>query len=520
MKSTIQLVNNLKIKTMLKKILFSFSLFIIALTSVNAQTLPATYTSTNVVTGIRYASDFDWLPDGRYIATQKGDNSFPAANAFIKIYSASGVALGTYYDLTDSVDSDFERGLLGIAVDPNFAVNGYIYVYYNYRNPAQTKLQMRVVRFTTVGNVGTAPTIILKIQYATSSSTFGGNHFGGIIRFRPSEPDKLYIQTGDLAYQQSNPTLNYANKLTNPYGKILRINTDGTIPTDNPFYDDGNPSTLNDDRIWTYGNRNMYGMCFSPVTDSMYSAENGLNAWDEFNIVHKGGNYGWATCEGDFLNGSTTVACNLVGDILPMETWGTPLPAVTGCLYYSGTVMPEFNNHMLISDNDYGRVYDCVLGNPPAYDIITSRTTWFDNAPSGTGGGLLAMKQGADGCIYILRGGYTTAGYIMRICPTGLGVASSEIIENSIGQNYPNPTTGDSQIDYSVSDASSVSIELFDVTGRKIKTVLNADVQAGKHTVEVNGMNRFSNGSYFYKMVVMQSNKIVYSETKRMLIVK
>ena len=507
---------------MSKKILVTLSLFMVAFFSVHAQTLPGTYTATNVVTGITYASDFDWMPDGRYVATQKGGTVFPATSALIRIFSAAGVSLGTYYDLSDSVDADFERGLLGIAVDPNFATNGYVYAYYNYRNPAQTKLQMRVVRFTTVGNVGTNPTVILSIQYATSSGTFGGNHFGGIIRFRPSQPDKLYIQTGDLAYQQTNPTLNYANKLTNPYGKILRINSDGTIPTDNPFYDDGNPATGNDDRIWSYAHRNMYGMCFSPVTDSMYSSENGLNAWDEFNIIHKGGNYGWANCEGDFINSSTTTPCALVGDVVPMETWGTPLPAVTGCLYYSGTVMPEFNNHMLVSDNDYGRVYDCTLGNAPAYDIITTRSTWFDNSPSGTGGGLLAMKQGAEGCIYILRGGYTPSGggYIMRVCPTGLSVGSNVSTGNSIGQNYPNPTTGASQIDFTVAEAAVVSIELFDVTGRSVKTIFNSEVQAGKHTVDVTGMENFSNGSYFYKMVVKQNNKIVHAETKRMLIVK
>lgn len=507
----------------MKKLILLSSFFMLSMLALKAQTLPATYTATNVVTNIRYAADFDWLPDGRYIATQKGDNAYPAANAFIKIYSSAGVLLGTYYDLTDSVDSDFERGLLGIAVDPNFATNNYIYAYYDYRNPAQNKLQIRVVRFTTVGNVGTNPTIILNIQYATSASTYAGNHFGGIIRFRPSQPNKLYIQLGDLAYNQSGASaaLNYADELDKPYGKILRINTDGTIPTDNPFYDDGNPATGNDDRIWTYGNRNMFGMCFSPVTDTMYSAENGYNTWDEFNVVHKGGNYGWNTCEGNYINSSTTTPCTTPGVIAPITTWGSPLPAVTGCLYYSGTLMPEFNNHMLITDNDYGRVYDCTLGNAPAYDIITSKVTWFDNAPAGSGGGLLAMKQGAEGCIYILRGGYTTAGYIMRICPTGMGVDANEGFENTVGQNYPNPTTGATQIDYSVSDASTVSIELFDVTGRKIKTILNSvDVPAGKHTADVTGVNNFSNGSYFYKMVVKQDNKIVFSETKRMLIVK
>lgn len=505
----------------MKKLILSISFFMLAVLGVNAQTLPATYTATNVVTNIRYACDFDWLPDGRYIATQKGDNAFPATNAFIKIYSASGVLLGTYYDLTDSVDSDFERGLLGIAVDPNFTTNGYIYAYYDYRNPAQNKLQVRVVRFTTVGNLGTSPTLILNIQYATSAATYAGNHFGGIIRFRPSQPDKLYIQLGDLAYNQSGASaaLNYADDLNKPYGKILRINTDGTIPTDNPFYDDGNPATGNDDRIWTYGNRNMFGMCFSPVTDSMYSSENGLNTWDEFNIIHRGGNYGWNTCEGNFLNGSTTTPCTTPGAIAPMTTWGSPLPAVTGCLYYSGSVMPEFNNHMLVSDNDYGKVYDCTLGNAPIYDVVTSKTTWFDQ--TGSPGGFLAMKQGSEGCIYILWGGYTLAGYIKRICPTGMGLAATAIpLENMLGQNYPNPTSGETQIDYSVTEVSAVTLELYDITGKKLRTILEAEVQPGKHTVEVTGMNAYASGTYSYKMIVKQSNKIVYAETKQMVIVR
>jgi hypothetical protein len=367
--------------------------------------------------------------------------------------------------------------------------------------------------------VGTAPTLILNIVYATSAITYAGNHFGGIIRFRPSEPDKLYIQTGDLAYNQTNATLNYANKLTNPYGKILRINTDGTIPADNPFYDDGDPATGNDDRIWSYGHRNMFGMCFNPVTDSMYSSENGLNAWDEFNIIHRGGFYGWANCEGMYNNSSTSVLCTATGDILPIEDWGAPLPALTGCLFYTGTVIPTLNNHILVADNDYGRVYDMTMGNAPAYDIVTSRTTWFDNNPAGTGGGLTAVKQGADGCIYFLRGGYTTAGYLFKVCPVGTGIASQEELGNMIGQNYPNPANGNTQIDYSVAQASRVSISLYDVTGRMVRTILDRQVSAGKHTVELNGLDKFSNGSYFYKIEVTEADKVVYRQTKRMLII-
>ena len=93
----------------MKKLLLTLSIFMFAVLSVNSQALPATYTATNIVTTMRYPADFDWTPDGRYIYTQKGDNTFPAAQAYIRMASSSGVGLGIYYDLTDSVDSDCDN---------------------------------------------------------------------------------------------------------------------------------------------------------------------------------------------------------------------------------------------------------------------------------------------------------------------------------------------------------------------------------------------------------------------------
>lgn len=501
----------------MKKIILTF-LFMSLMTFVNAQALPAAYVQTTIMGGLNYPVDFDWTPDGRYIVTSKGGSNYPAVSALIRIYNPTGTLIGTFANLTDSVDADFERGLLGVAVDPNFAVNHYVYAYYNYRNPAQNRFAMRVVRYTEVSNVGTAPTLILNIQYATSVSTFAGNHFGGIIAFRPSEPTKLYVQTGDLAYQQTNPTLNYANKLTNPYGKILRINTDGTIPNDNPYYDDGNPATGTDDRIWSYGHRNLFGMCFSPVTDSMYSSENGLNAWDEFNIIHKGAHYGWATCEGDMINSSTTTPCGLAGDVAPMETWGGALPSLTGCLYYFSSSMPEFNNHVLVADNDNGRIYDLTLGNAPAYDICTARTTLADI----TTGGLTTLRQGPiDGCIYAMKGGYTTTGAIYKICHTSTGVQQiSGEPANELGQNYPNPTSGVAQVDYMVAQNSRVTMDLFDGNGRLIKSLMNEDVAAGKHTVELRGLDEFADGSYYYKMEVKHNGTLIYSQTRSLVLIQ
>jgi hypothetical protein len=120
-----------------------------------------------------------------------------------------------------------------------------------------------------------------------------------------------------------------------------------------------------------------------------------------------------------------------------------------------------------------------------------------------------------------MKGGYTAAGTVFKICPASMtGINSNEKFNNEVGQNYPNPTNGTTQIDYSVSDVSNVTLELYDVTGRKVKSIINSSVTPGAHTIQINDADRFADGSYFYKIEVKQNNKIVYTETKRMIIAK
>ena len=493
----------------MKKLITLFS--VLAFFSLSAQTLPSTYVQTPIISGLQNPSDFAWLPDGRYLVTQKGGVTATTTNATILIFKSDGTSIGTFYNLTDSVDANGERGLHGIEVDPDFNNNHYIYAYYTYRNTAKTVRAIRVVRFTESANVGTNPTLIFNQIYTPGTT----NHVGGIIRIRPSQPKQLYIQIGELAYQQGNADLNYANKLNLPYGKILRINTDGTIPMDNPFYDDGNPATGKDDRIWSYGHRNSFGMCFNTVTDSMYASENGWDTWDEFNIIHKGGNYGWATCEGNYKNGSTTQACNDPALINPIATWGTPLPSVTGCVYYTGSLMPEFKNHILVADNDYGILYDLTMGNAPNYDVVSSKKTFADIV---TPEGLTTLRQGKDECIYALKGGYTTTGTIYRICPKGTSINVLDQAQNFLGQNYPNPSENKSQIDFNIAQQSVVTIGLLDITGRLVRTIVSEQYPAGRHTVEITDLSAFPNGTYFYKMDVMNNGTVGFSQTKRMII--
>lgn len=232
---------------------------------------------------------------------------------------------------------------------------------------------------------------------------------------------------------------------------MLRVKKDGTIPSDNPFYDDGNPSTGNDDRIWSWGLRNSFDFCFNPNTDTMYATENGQNTYDEFNIITKGANYGWPDCEG------ITGSCG--GYTAPLSTWSAPLPAVTGALFYTGTVMSAYTNHLIITDYNNGYLWNVELGNAPAYNTYVSKTVI-----SGLNyGAVIDIEQGLEGCFYIIDGGYTANGKLIRICPTGFGI-EDQFSTWGI-ESYPNPANDILHVKGALANTAYV---LRDLSGRTV----------------------------------------------------
>lgn len=424
----------------------------------------AQYQTTQVITGLQYPVAFTFNPQNQIYLTLK-------TGQIVK-YDANYSLIGTFYDLGDSTYNDFERGLLGIEVDPDYSNNSYVYAYYNHRccNPTPTGTQyLRVVRFTEVNNVGTNPTLIYSQMV---SSSIPGNHVGGNIRFRPSEPNQIYITIGELA------TPSNAQMLSNDFGKILRLNKDGTIPTSNPFYDDGNPAVGNDDRIWTWGHRNAFDFCFSTLNDSLYASENGASTYDEVNYVSKGKNYGWQACEGNFVY-NTTTPCTNPAYTNPIAVFGSPLPAITGILHYTSNVIPALTNHLLVADNDYGRIYDLTLGNPPAYNTVTAQVQLMDLT---TSGGLTTLKQGSEGCFYAMKGGYTTSGFIARVCPTGMyaGEESNFIHDMEL---YPVPAGNEVTIRFFLGHSTMLEIELNDLTGRNLKKMNAGEFTGGLSTL-------------------------------------
>ena len=470
------------------------------------------YTKTTIISGMQYPVAFDLMPNGNYLCTMKGGNSNPAVGAQILAYNAAGTYIGIFYDLTDSVDADFERGLLGICVDPNFNTNRYVYCYYVHLYGGDERL--RVVRFTENNNQGTNPFIVFDWDVPNN---IPGNHVGGNVRMHASEPDKIYISIGDLASSQTDTVLNYAHLITNPYGKFVRMKTDGTIPTDNPFYDDGNPLVGNCDVIWSYGHRNPFDFAFSPVNDSLYSSENGLNTWDEANQITKGKNYGWNVCEGMYMNSSTSVPCNHSYFVDPLTEWGAPLGAVTGIIVYSGNVFPTLDKHMIVGDNDYGRVYDCTLGNAPAYNTVSSNVLWTDFT---TSGGLTTLREGTDGCIYAMKGGYTTNGQIYRVCPQGMYVGENIEQEFFLKNPSPNPFCESTTLNYQLMRDERVNISVFDISGRKISDLVNENKAAGNYSLTITSwMNGISEGTYLCVMQIGKSSAI-FSQTVRFTVIK
>lgn len=198
----------------------------------------------------------DFLPDGSMIFTERGGKVSILQNKTVK-------EVGNV-----SVTENQESGLLGIAVHPNFTQNRYVYLYYT-QNGVN-----KISRFTLNDTLGNEQVLLDNIP----SSPI---HNGGRLKFGPD--GKLYATTGDAGNS------NIAQDTNSTGGKILRLNPDGSVPSDNPF---GN-------YVYSYGHRDPQGIAWNPQNGTLYASEHGSVMNDEINIITKGANYGWPNLEGN-----------------------------------------------------------------------------------------------------------------------------------------------------------------------------------------------------------------------------
>jgi glucose/arabinose dehydrogenase len=238
--------------------------------------LPPYFAHSRVVGGLASPTAMEFAPDGRlFVAEQRGT---------LRVLKAGGT-LATFLDISRRVDSKGERGLLGVAFDPGFSNNHYVYLYYTQRATDTTPAFNRVIRVTANGNRAVAGSVkpILRLNNLSSAT----NHNGGAIHF--GADGKLYVAVGDNANGEN------ARSLRTLKGKMLRINKNGTIPPSNPFYDQ---ATGRNRAIWALGLRNPFSFAIQPHTSKMIINDVGEQTWEEINRGVAGANYGWPRYEG------------------------------------------------------------------------------------------------------------------------------------------------------------------------------------------------------------------------------
>jgi glucose/arabinose dehydrogenase len=255
------------------KLITFLSVLLAALPSVSAgATIPSGFTETQVASGLSSPTAMQFAPDGRLFICEQAGRLRVVKN---------GTLLGTPF-LSVTVSSSGERGLLGVAFDPGFATNQYVYIYYTATSPA---VHNRISRFTANGDVALAGSEVVIFELDNLSTAT--NHNGGALAF--GADGKLYAAVGENANGAN------AQSMTNVLGKMLRINSDGSIPTDNPFY----ASTSGKNRaIWALGLRNPFTFAFNPSGGEMFINDVGQNTWEEINDGIAGSNYGWPDTEG------------------------------------------------------------------------------------------------------------------------------------------------------------------------------------------------------------------------------
>jgi glucose/arabinose dehydrogenase len=242
--------------------------------TVNVLNQAPNFVNDTLIIGLNEPTNLVFTPDGRMLIIERG--------GAIWVVQPGATSVDPTPVLTvPSVQTADERGLLGITLDPNFSSNGFFYVFYT--NAATQKNQ--VSRFTMVGNTASLASQQMIWQNDDRADIW---HQGGDMHFGPD--GKLYVAVGDHLLPQS------SQDVTSYNGKILRMNADGSAPTDNPFYDGAGP---NKDTVWALGFRNPFRFSFDSVTGRMYVGDVGQSAWEEVDLATRGANYGWPTCEGN-----------------------------------------------------------------------------------------------------------------------------------------------------------------------------------------------------------------------------
>ena len=326
----------------------------------------------------------DWLPDGTALFTERNGNLRVIQHGILLEESILSLSVG-----------GVEGGMLGIAVDPKYSENNFIYVYYTYNELLST--YNKLVRYQFLDGV------LLEDKILIDKIPGGPFHDGGRIQFGPDE--KLYITTGEAGIPDLSQDLNSLG------GKILRINSDGTIPNDNPW---------KNSPMYSIGHRNPQGIDWDE-SGNLFATEHGPSGWrgvahDEINQIIAGANYGWPDIIGDEEKENLRTPILHSGE----DTW-----APSGSEFYLGNKIAQWNGKYFIATLRGSHLH-MIEFNSKDNSILSHEKLFQDEF-----GRLRDVQTGPDGFLYILTSNQDGRGSpntnddkILRIVPIDYKVPS------------------------------------------------------------------------------------------------
>ncbi|AFZ68243.1 PQQ-dependent sugar dehydrogenase [Deinococcus peraridilitoris] len=315
-------------------------------------------------------TDLAFAPDGRMLITSQSGK--------VRVYHNGSLLPTPALDLAGSLCTNYERGLLGITLDPQFASNQFVYTYYTSNKNGNCDQNTpngpvnRVSRFTMNGNsIDRASEKVL----LDNIPAFGGNHNGGDLAFGPD--GLLYISVGDAFcvmgnYSRCGGDNSNSRSRANLLGKILRIEKNGNVPASNPWSSEtgarfcGNPAGVPAGtgpcaETFAWGLRNPFRMAFKPGTGDLYINDVGQEAWEEINLGKAGADYGWNTREGNCKRNSVTdCGAPPAGMTNPIFAYdhADNCKSITGGVFVPRGVWPkEYDNVYLFADYVCGKIF-------------------------------------------------------------------------------------------------------------------------------------------------------------------
>jgi aldose sugar dehydrogenase len=335
-----------------------------------------------------------FLPNGKMLVSERPGR--------LRVVSADGKTMSEPVTGLPTVDARGQGGLLGLAIDPNFAQNQLIY--WSYAEPTSTPNtnNTAVARGRFVD--GAAPRVEnVQVIFHQAPSLASNLHFGGRLVF--ARDGMLFITLGDRSITEGRMQ---AQRLDGLLGKIVRLHPDGTIPKDNPFVgkDGVRPE------IWSFGHRNVQAATLHPTTGELWEVEHGTRGGDELNVVRKGLDYGWPTIAYGIEYQGAPITGGIqqqAGMQQPRYYWD-PVIAPSGMVFYTGKLFPAWQNSLFIGGMGSTNLVRLTL---KGENVVGEERLLQDLQPERER--IRDVVQGPDGALYLLTD--SAKGRILKLIP-------------------------------------------------------------------------------------------------------